>query len=157
MRQRRRGRSCNWRGGGGGAAAGEEAGADLRRKPPPEETGERPLAWRLGFARLVRFSLSLSLSPPCNCSRVGQYFPRLCSRVGQFFPLESLFPLPDKPERLIWAKACKGGLRRTIQTPYKLRRVRRLAIWGRPDAKASPKRRLRDALKTMVGINRRIR
>ena len=34
----------------------------------------------------------------------------------------------------------------------KLRRVRHLVIWGRPDAKASPKRRLRDALKTEVGV-----
>ena len=49
--ERGRGRSCSRRGGSWRRSEEEAA---------PEETGERPLAWRLGFARLVRFSLSLS-------------------------------------------------------------------------------------------------
>ena len=154
MRQRRReklqlergrGMSCSRRGGRWRRSEEEAAARGNRRETSRVET------------RICTIGSILSLFPLLVTVRAWANISRACVPAWASFSRWNLFPLPDKPERLIWAKACKGGLRRTIQTPYKLRRVRRLAIWGRPDAKASPKRRLRDALKTMVGINRRIR
>ena len=75
------------------------------------------------------------------------------------FPPRSVFPpaisvsLPDKLRRPIWSEACKAALRRTLQTPYSLRRTPYATVLGKAYALSlegalTPRRRLNDALRT---------